>query len=231
MRRSLCLTGLGAALLLFGACDGGNTLTSSTTFMEGMIVGSGVVATEPRGVSEFGALTVNGPLRVVLEQGGGLSLEITADDNVLPYVRSEVRGGRLFLGFAPNPGLARIHPVVCRLTARELRDVEASGAAQLEMSGIAGERLGVELSGAAIASASGAVGELRLDVSGASRWSAGELVSQAASADVSGASYALVRASDSLVATVSGASVLEYLGDPLVQPAVSGVSVLRRVGP
>jgi hypothetical protein len=87
------------------------------------------------------------------------------------------------------------------------------------------------LSGAAIASASGTVEQVELQVSGASRFNGGDLDTRVLAAGVTGASYALVRASDSLVASVSGASVLGYIEDPVVVPTVSGASVLRRAGP
>jgi hypothetical protein len=99
------------------------------------------------------------------------------------------------------------------------------------MSGIDTAQLGVHLSGATIGSASGRADRLTLDVSGASRFTAGELRSRSLTAGVSGASYGMVRVSDALVATVNGVSVLEYFGDPSVTPTVDGLSVIRRVGP
>ena len=221
-------TGIGAAVALSCACGGDNVSRPTSTVT---IVGSGLVVSQPRSVSAFTALTVTGPLRVVLQQTGAESLVITADDNVVPVVRSEVAGGRLFLSFAPNTSLTRINEVVCRLTMSELRDVEASGAARLEMSGIDTAQLGVHLSGATIASASGRADRLTLDVSGASRWTAGELRSRSVTAGVSGASYGMVRVSEALVATINGVSVLEYFGDPSITPTLDGLSVIRRVGP
>jgi len=99
------------------------------------------------------------------------------------------------------------------------------------MSDIDTAELAVRLSGAVSASAGGFAGQLTLAVSGASRWTASELRSPDVTANVSGASYGFVRASESLLADVSGASVLEYLGDPRVASRVDGLSVLRRVGP
>jgi hypothetical protein len=219
---------VGAALALLCACDHNATTTPTST---GTIVGSGVIVSQSRAVAGFGAVTVTGPLRLVIEQAGSPSLVVTADDNVIPLVQSEVRSGRLVLGFAANTSLTRISDVVCRLAMSEVRDVEASGAARVEMSGIGAGPLGIHLSGATIGSAGGTAEELTLEVSGASRWTASELRTRTVTARVSGASYGLVRASDSLVADVSGVSVLEYFGDPNVVPRVDGLSVVRRVGP
>ena len=228
MPRTLIPALAGAALAILGGCGHENvTLVSPSD----AIVGSGVTASEMRPVSGFTAITVTGPLRLVLQQAGSESLEVTADDNVLRLVQSDVHGGRLFLGLAPGTSLTRAREIVCRVTTSLVIDVEASGAARLEMSDVRGTRLGVRLSGAVQGAASGAVDDLALDVSGASRWTAASLSSRVVTAGISGASYALVRARDTLVANVSGASTLEYLGDPGVTATVDTVSTLRRVGP
>jgi len=229
MRRALLHTAAGAALALLSGCGHTDGVTSVNP--AGGIVGSGVLASESRPVSGFDGVTVDAPLHVVLTQGGSESLLVTADDNVLPLVQSEVRGGRLFLGLVPHSRLTLTREVLCRVTVAEIRDVDASGAARVEMQGVDAVDLGVRLSGAAVGSASGAVGRLTLDVTEASRWNAADLRGRTVVAGVSGASYALVRVVESLVANLSGASTLEYAGDPAVEQTVSGSSVLRRVGP
>jgi hypothetical protein len=231
MQSVWCRTAAAAALAALFACGDDGVTTTTTPTPNGAIVGSGLIVSQSRPVSGFTAVTVEGPLRLVLEQAGSESLEVTADDNVLRVVQSEVRGGTLFLGFAPNTSLTRAAPIVCRVTMIDVRDVDASGAARLDMSGIATRQLGVRLSGATFGSASGSVEQLALQVAGASRWTAAGLRSGSVTANVSGVSYGLVRASDRLVANVSGVSVLEYYGDPSVVPTLDAVSVVRRLGP
>ena len=152
-----------------------------------------MIASESRPVSGFAAVTVAGPIRLVLEQGGADALEITAEDNLLPLVQSEVQGRpavpRLRAAREPQP-----HPRgrVPGDGGRRSATSRPRGRPSVEMDGIDAARLGVRLSGAAIGSASGTVGALALEVSGASRWTAAELRSREVSADVSGASYGLV---------------------------------------
>lgn len=235
MRRSKLLSAtLGAALL--AACHSYDYVSGPDSPVNvgsppATIVGSGVAAAEARPVPGFTAVNVTAPFRVLLAVGGPPSLEVTADDNVLPLVRSEVRGDTLYLGFTTSVSLTRTREIVCRATLPELRLAEGSGAAVLDAHGIDAERLVVRLSGASSGSSSGSIGELTLDLSGASRWSGPTLRARAVGATLSGASFALVRAVDSLRAEASGASTLEYLGDPVVVSSVSGASVVRRVGP
>jgi hypothetical protein len=162
--------------------------------------------------------------------GGAESLEVSAEDNVLPLVRSEVRGGRLFLSLAANQGLSLTREIVHHVTVRELGELEASGAARVELRGVAEDSLTLRLTGASGVVAEGHCDRLELQLSGASRADIPGLRSRRVLATVSGASHALLRAEEELVANASGASVLEYLGDPLVTSSVSGASVVRRVG-
>jgi hypothetical protein len=235
MRRSKRLSAtLGVALL--AACHSydyvsGPDVPVYVTSPTPTIVGSGVSATEARPVPDFTAVSVTAPFRVVLAVGGPPSLEVTADDNVLPLVRSEVRGDTLSLGFTTSISLTRTREIVCRVTLPELRLAEGSGAAVLEAHGASADRLVVRLSGASSGVGSGSVNELTLGLSGASRWNGPTLRARAVAATLSGASLALVRVVDSLRADASGASTLEYLGDPVVVSSVSGASVVRRVGP
>src|SRR5580693_9215027 len=84
------------------------------------IVGSGKQATEPRNISGFRAVEVKGSGQLTVEQTGMESLTITADDNLLPYLTSDVSGGRLTLGTKENAGISSSSPVLYRLTVKSL---------------------------------------------------------------------------------------------------------------
>jgi hypothetical protein len=213
-----------AALVLSGCAD---DLTGPCRFEPG----SGRLVTEARPVGGFDAIAVSSAGQLIVEQAGVESLEITAEDNVLPFVVSDVRNGRLSLGFATGGGVAATRPVVYRVGVKRLNWIEASGASQVEVSGVDGEHLRLDLSGASSVTARGRVRWLELRASGASRLRARELRSRLATAALSGASHGLLRVDERLEASLSGISILEYLGDPVVSSDVSGGSFVRRVGP
>jgi hypothetical protein len=216
---------LGAALALLWACDGSHHGPCSK------VTGTGSVVTESRAVHGFSAVELNGAAHLIVEQTGVESLSVTAEDNILPLVRSEVRNGRLVLGFESQVGLSITREVLFRLTVRELTKVEASGASQVEIRDVDSAELTLRISGASSVSAQGTVERARVSLAGASHCAAPDLRTKELTADLSGASYALVRASDALDASVSGASVLEYFGDPRLTTNVTGSSLVRRVGP
>jgi len=196
-----------------------------------ILVGSGRLITEERPVNGFTSIAVSGAVRAVVTVGGTESLQITAEDNIAPVVEAVVSDGRLTIGIRPGtPGISSSLGVVCRIGASSIRDVEMSGAARIEVDGIDAPELWIRLSGAASFSGSGSVERLRMDLSGASRFTAPALRAGAADSTLSGVSVALVRIVDALTVHASGASVFEYLGDPAVQTDASGASVVRRVG-
>jgi hypothetical protein len=196
-----------------------------------ILVGSGRLITEDRPVNGFTSIAVSGAVRAVVTVGGAESLQITAEDNIAPVVEAVVAAGRLTIGIRPGtPGIRSSLGVVCRIGARTVRDIEMSAAGRIEVDGIEASELGIRLSGAASFSGSGSVERLRMDLSGASRFTAPLLRARAADSTLGGASSALVRVVDALTVHASGASVFEYLGDPAVQTDASGASVVRRVG-
>jgi len=196
-----------------------------------ILVGSGRLITEERPANGFTSIAVSGAVRAVVTVGGTESLQITAEDNIAPVVEAVVSDGRLTIGIRPGtPGISSSLGVVCRIGARTIRDIEMSAASRIEVEGIDAPELWVRLSGAASFSGSGSVERLRIDLSGASRFTGPSLRARAADSTLSGASVALVRVIDALTVHASGASVFEYLGDPAVQTDASGASVVRRVG-
>src|SRR3954452_19692731 len=67
----------------------------------GSVQGSGNLRTETRSVSGFTAVDLSEQGHLVIEQNGTEGLTITAEDNILPLLTSNVSGDRLVLGTKP----------------------------------------------------------------------------------------------------------------------------------
>jgi hypothetical protein len=224
MKRTVPLTVVVAALAFSWACD-------CTEYVTTTPVGSGRLVTESRPAAGFAAVAVIGAGHVIIEQTGVESLQVTADDNILPFVRTEARDARLFLGFEPGVNINTTRGVEYRVTVAELAEIEASGASRVEVLRVDTGELTVRLRGASTYHAAGVADDHNIDLSGASRCEAGDLVSRETTASLSGASYGLVRVRDRLVANARGGSVLEYIGHPALEASVSGGSVVRPLVP
>jgi hypothetical protein len=194
------------------------------------VIGSGRLVSETWPVGGFSAVSISDAGHLVIEHTGHESLQVTAEDNILPLLQAEVRAGRLVIGARPGTRIKKTCEIRYRLTVRELSDIEASGASLVEVFDVNTERLQLVLSGASIAEVAGIAGSQLLEISGASLLLARGLQSREVVVSVSGASYAGLRVKDLLSGSVSGASTVEYVGDPLLSLSVSSSSVVRRMG-
>jgi hypothetical protein len=222
----MAASGAVAALIVTSGCGGTSTIAPSPT----STIGSGVVRTESRPVQGFTAVIAGAVGRVIIQRTGVESLQVTADDNILPLVDATVSNGRLILGLKPNTSVNTRDGILFRVTVRDLTMIDASGSSHVDVSDIDARQLTVHLSGASSMTASGAVDDLTMDLSGASRFAGAALRVQHAHLDVSGASTAAVRVVAMLTVLASGVSVVEFFGDPLVEAQTSGGSVVRRGG-
>lgn len=202
----------------------------ATAPTQATIIGSGRMVSESRPVQGFHTVVVTGGIRAIVTYTSDETLEITAEDNILPLVESAVIDGQLTVGWRSGSGSVSSRGVVCRVGARALSGVIATGGSRIEMDGIDAGDFAIDLAGASSFAGSGSVERLRLDLSGASRADAPGLTARFASATLSGASVARLRVVEALVANASGASLLEFFGDPTVRADTSGASFVTRVG-
>ena len=209
----------------------------------GLVVGSGNAVTEEREISgvEGVSLSFVGDLRIT--QGDEEKLVITADDNVMPLITTEVKDGVLTIGSKSTLGIPAVNGLRYDLTVRNLNSLQLSGAGNAEMDGLETGDLTVGVSGAGnvsilglqadsvVANLSG-VGNLELggkakrqaiSLSGAGSYSGGDLETGSADVSLSGLGGATVWATESLDANISGAGNVAYYGNPDVTSKISGL--------
>lgn len=194
------------------------------------IDGSGKVVAEPRPVAGFTAVSLRGTGRVVIEQTGTESLTVTTDDNLLPFIQSEVRGNTLELG--PKEWPTNLNPtkdIVFTLQVKTLETLDISGSGTAEAKGLSPASLRIEISGSGAVTAQGTANDLNLTISGSGDYQGAQLASNRATVKVSGSGSAIIAASETLNADVTGSGSIQYVGDPKVTQQVTGSgSVLRR---
>jgi L-asparaginase/Glu-tRNA(Gln) amidotransferase subunit D len=117
-RKTLSLLGLTCLLLLACACA---ALPAES--------GSGNIISETRQVSGFDAVVFSGAGHVEIVQDGSESITIATDDNVMPYVTTEVRGGTLYVGLDfVEHGVINMTEMNITLHVDMLESIETSGA-------------------------------------------------------------------------------------------------------
>ena len=190
------------------------------------IKGSGNVATERRDITDFKAVDVSGVFQVEIAVQKDFAVEIEADDNLLPLIKTEVRNGILHL--ETEGRISTENGLKVRISAPDISRIDASGAARVDLSGLQSDELRVDTSGASKINISGETARLFVEVSGASSVDAENLAAKDADISASGASRVSTFVSNDLRAHASGASKIVYSGSPKnIEKSPSGASSIR----
>ena len=213
------------------------------------IEGSGNIITEERDVSGFDRVSLSGFGDVTIEQGDVESLTVSTDDNIMPYVQTEVKNDTLILDFddkGRNRGYNPTDGIKFNLVVKDLSRMDISGAGSIEMNELKTEKLLADLSGAGsleISSltadelvvrqsgagtvfVSGQVQGQELSHSGVGSYHAADLESETAIIEISGAGSATLWVTESLDIDISGLGNIIYYGTPRIIQNVSGLGTI-----
>ena len=187
--------------------------------------GNGHVKTEQREITDFSELQTGGTFEIDWRSGAP-GLTITTDENLLPYVESEVRDNQLRLHLRervlPTKGLK------VTISSSTRTGSKLTGASELIVHQLTGDSYAVQTTGAAEVKLDGTVDHLLADMTGASELAAKSLQVRTAEISTTGAASAEVSVSESLKVTITGAGEVIYHGNPSVQKHVTGAGEVRR---
>ncbi len=190
------------------------------------VAGSGNIVNENRDVSDFKAVDVGGIFQVEITAQKNFSVEIQADDNLLPLIKTEVDGG--VLKIETTEKFKSENPVIIKVSVPNIEELEVSGVSKVNLIDLNSESLDVEASGASKVTIAGATTNLTVDVSGASKINGENLKAENASIEASGASSVGVSVSGDLKTDASGASNIRYSGTPKnLENQTSGASSVK----
>jgi len=173
----------------------------------GVVAGSGKQVTEAYDFAGFTRLEVGSTFELVVTRSASYSVSVTADDNLFQYIEVSQDGETLKIGLK---SIIRLGPATLKAQVGMplIRGLELSGASKGTLSGFSSqEEMDITVSGASsLELVDMTTGDLKLDVSGASRLN-GSAAGGDADFEVSGASIVQLEGSaGNLVADASGAS-------------------------
>ncbi|HEX8997195.1 MAG TPA: head GIN domain-containing protein [Ktedonobacterales bacterium] len=189
---------------------------------------TGTLITESRDVSGFTQIKLLGVGTLNITQTGTESLTISAEEDVLPLLTSEVVDGTLELGVKPRLPLKSLRRVTYTVTVKSLQGVQLSGAGTVHIVDLQTPSLSVAISGAGDVNVSGGAHAQTVKISGAGNYNAKALQSEAADVTITGAGNARINASQSLNVKMSGAGVITYYGAPQLSQRVTGIGSVKR---
>jgi hypothetical protein len=204
-----CLLALsGCAVIVTGQDD----VQVKSVFSSDATVGDGRLAHERRAVGSVSAIDVSGPLEVNVRVGPAPSLEVDADSNLLPLIRTEVSGGTLRMWVEGN--VRSNNSLRVTYTVPSLTQARAAGSGRLTISELNGAPLDFSKSGSGSVHLSGRVSRLDVQHNGSGQLNASALRSGDASLTLNGSgriSLGEVRG-NALTANVHGSGSLQASG-------------------
>jgi hypothetical protein len=172
-----CLAALaGCAVVVAPGADGDYQVR--TPFNSNTVDGDGIAAREQRTVGTVNGLDVNGSIVVDVRVGPATSLVVEADSNLLPLVRTDVRGDTLNI-YTERAYRSR-NPIHVIYTVPRLTDLRQNGSGRVAVEGLEGSPLSLRRNGSGIVSVSGQVASLDVDSNGSGVLDAGRLQSASA---------------------------------------------------
>ena len=202
------------AALLAGGCDWAG------------IKGNGQLKTEQRPIGEFSEIHASGMFRIEWRNGAP-ALEITTDENLLPYLENKITDNRLRLRsrerLRPTKGIKVILSSPTRLGAK------LTGATELVAEQLTGDTFAVQTTGASEVKLDGTINTLLADMTGASELNAKSLQTKTAKISTTGAADAQVAVSDTLQVSITGAGEVSYYGNPkTIEKNVTGAGSIHK---
>ena len=212
------------------------------------IRGSGNAATEKRTMVNFTKVDISGGFKVILVQDSSLIVTVTADDNLLKYVKTAVEGDKLRI--YTNRNLDSQTEMTITVGVKKLQEVDASGGIDVssksrinagdfafDLSGsshvnmdLSAANVHTQGSGRTVMVLKGQAAAHNLDLSGSSDIDALDFVVGKYNIETSGASKCRVNVLKDLSVHTSGSSDIEYRGNPSnVTNDKSGASSLTKI--
>ena len=225
------------------------TLTSWTYGYKKEIKGSGIEKNEQRSVSTFHAREVSRAIKVSIKQGPQAPLLVEADDNILPYIKTEVKEETLYISLPNDISVNTRNPMEIEITVPELTflsattaaqvesespwevhklDITATTAAKIEMD-VKAEDITVNLTTAAQLELEGSAKHFNAKLTTSAEVDAADFSAEIAEITATTASDIKIRVNESLQYSVTTGSSIKYLGNPQISGSNGSGGSIRQI--
>lgn len=198
------------------------------------VTGNGNVREEKRNIPDINEVNTSGSIDVEIKNGDTYSLTVQDDENLLPYVITEVNNGALRIHYKDGYFINHDHAKVI-VTAPSLEKLTSSGSSDISSDGVIKNSKEIEIgtsgsgdinvevdapsirvsgSGSGDVSLSGVTKDFDCKISGSGDVKCSNLKSENAVINVSGSSDVHVFASVNLKVNVTGSGDVYYGGNP-----------------
>lgn len=236
-----------SAVLLFSSCG---DMTVSTGDGSDKIKGNGKVTTEERGIEPFNQIVLEGVFNVYLLQKEKESIRVETDENVLPYIITEVENNVLTVKLKDDSKISKMKKINVYITLADINKIETKGVGllhcmgklnlrtiDLNLKGVGASKLSLdcdilnvnsELVGSL--TLTGSAKEFNVKHKGIGSFEAFDFKSEKVNLESDGVGKAEVYASKELIIDAKGLGGVKYKGNPAVKDIKNeGVGVVASV--
>jgi hypothetical protein len=214
--------------------------------------GSGKAATETRALPEFQSIELSGSMDLKVRQGSPQSVQLQADDNLLPLLETVVEGSgaeaRLNVKWKRWQSIhtrskAVVTVVLPKLNAVALKGsgdlqldafntpalkLAMSGAGDAKIKDLAADELVISLSGSGNVAGQGKATKLKIGIAGSGDVRFADLQADEVRVSIAGSGDAAVNAQKSLDVSIAGSGDVSYVGNPSVKSSVAGSGSINK---
>ena len=210
--------------------------------------GEGPVKTENRSASDFHAVALEIPALVEVTVAERYTVEVQAQENILPLLKTEVENGRLRIYFEEN--VSHSEGLKVRVSAPSFDELGIGGSGTIKaLSTLSGDRLKLAIGGSgdidvpqtnvgnmecSIAGSGnirvgGKTNEVQFNIAGSGDIAAKELAAITGTAEIAGSGSVNCNVSQTLKTSISGSGDVYYTGSPSVDTDISGSGKVKKV--
>ena len=212
-------------------------LTACNAQKYGKVKGNGNVISKTRNVGSFEQIGVSGSFDVILKKGDEGKIDIKIEDNLLPYLITEVNNGKLKIKWKSGTNISTRKEIYITVYFNEINAIGVSGSSDIvvkdlirsnkfsvSVSGsgdiefeIETDHLSASVSGSGDLDISGTAKTFEAAVAGSGDIDAYGLTSDKADLKISGSGGMTLTVKNELEARVSGSGDIKYKGNPKIE--------------
>lgn len=229
----------------------GISLISSCRFINGKkIRGNGNAQTEQRSVPSFSGLSSHGAFDVVVKKGEQASVVVSADENLLQYIITEVNGDKLEIRTKKGVNLrpsSSLQVIVTnpnynelsshgsgnikgenQLTSTDKVELQLYGSGNINVD-MTAPAVNAGISGSGNITVSGTAKQFSGTIRGSGGIHAGDLKSEEGKVEIAGSGNVEVFANNKLDVNIMGSGGVKYRGDAQINTNIAGSGSVSRI--
>lgn len=186
------------------------------------VIGSGKVKAERRQVDRVDSIVLDGSISLVFSPGGSQFVRVTADENILPLVTTQVSGTTLHIECSGS--FSTTNEITVEVEMPSLMKLTTRGSGNAEIEKIDQPSMHVELIGSGEIEIAGKVDSFTVELNGSGDIDASTLVAKSVVLSLNGSGDIRAQATESVRARLSGSGDIKVSGNPPKQDCVANGS-------